>query len=257
MNEAEPSSVKEYILAARCGESLTRLGLKAKIHQHPNGCWILDSTNARFGRAFQRDFGRGAPTKTIPRWVLELPNSLLNVMLNAYLEGDGSKTNYGHVVANAWTVSASLAFSLKLVAERLGHNVNISNTKAKSHILGRKVNAKQGYQLNFLEHSKWSSHERHERCLVQRIRSITKELYAGPVFDLRVEDDESFVTPSGAVHNCPFQKREEWEWLFRNHRDLFIRALDLEESSKHFPRQMLYEGGLRNLMNEFGSTPFR
>lgn len=38
---------------------------------------------------------------------------------------------------------------------------------------------------------------------------------------------------------CPFNSMDRWRWLLDVHPDLFERAIALEESSKHFPRQRL------------------
>lgn len=52
---------------------------------------------------------------------------------------------------------------------------------------------------------------------------------------------------------CPFRDRAEWAWMYRTHRDLYDRAMLLEESSKHYPRQVLFKGGLRRLASELAA----
>lgn len=46
---------------------------------------------------------------------------------------------------------------------------------------------------------------------------------------------------------CPFNSTERWTWLRLNHPNLFDRAMELEEHSKHFPRQKLEDHTLRVL----------
>ena len=46
---------------------------------------------------------------------------------------------------------------------------------------------------------------------------------------------------------CPFHSIGEWEWIYKNHHDLYIKAMRLEESSKHFPDQRLNSYTLRVL----------
>lgn len=46
---------------------------------------------------------------------------------------------------------------------------------------------------------------------------------------------------------CPFHSIQSWKWLYENHHDLYLRAMRLEESSKHFPSQKLNEYSLRVL----------
>ena len=62
------------------------------------------------------------------------------------------------------------------------------------------------------------------------------------------------VPHKSSCYMCPFRDRSEWVWLFFNHRDLFEKAMALEEGSKHYPRQLLHKGGLRKLMGEIVST---
>jgi hypothetical protein len=57
-------------------------------------------------------------------------------------------------------------------------------------------------------------------------------------------------TKSGCYF-CPFNTRERWYDIYRNHRPLFRKAMRLEEGSKHFPRQRLVNLTLRGLAREF------
>ena len=38
---------------------------------------------------------------------------------------------------------------------------------------------------------------------------------------------------------CPFSSLDRWRWLYETHPELYSRAVDLEENSKHFPDQRL------------------
>lgn len=46
---------------------------------------------------------------------------------------------------------------------------------------------------------------------------------------------------------CPFNSLSRWMELYDKHRDLFLRAMMLEENSKHFPKQRLMKLTLRGL----------
>ncbi len=51
---------------------------------------------------------------------------------------------------------------------------------------------------------------------------------------------------------CPFMDIPRWKALYTEHNDLFLKAMELEESSKHFPEQRLNIHTLRGLMeNQF------
>jgi hypothetical protein len=46
---------------------------------------------------------------------------------------------------------------------------------------------------------------------------------------------------------CPFNSLDRWEEIYRGHPDLFAKALKLEESNKHFPKQKLADATLGKL----------
>jgi hypothetical protein len=48
---------------------------------------------------------------------------------------------------------------------------------------------------------------------------------------------------------CPFNSVSRWCEIFKNHRDLYYKAMELEESSKYFPKQRLTTITLRLLKN--------
>jgi hypothetical protein len=45
---------------------------------------------------------------------------------------------------------------------------------------------------------------------------------------------------------CPFNSLERWRWLHSTHPDLFLRAVQLEENSKHYPDQRLTDQVFRS-----------
>jgi 3'-phosphoadenosine 5'-phosphosulfate sulfotransferase (PAPS reductase)/FAD synthetase len=47
------------------------------------------------------------------------------------------------------------------------------------------------------------------------------------------------VPVKSGCYFCPFNSADRWQWLYENHRDLYHKAMRLEEHSKHFPAQRL------------------
>lgn len=98
--------------------------------------------------------------------------------------------------------------------------------------------------------------EETRRAKPSRDTWITK-LYPLIVWGMSREKCEETILKAGlpvphrsSCFMCPFRTHEEWAWMYRTHRDLFMKALELEESSKHFPRQLIFKGGLRRLISE-------
>lgn len=59
------------------------------------------------------------------------------------------------------------------------------------------------------------------------------------------------VPPKSGCYFCPFNTIERWKELYNNHRDLYTKAIKLEENSKHFPKQRLTTLTLRDLKDKF------
>ena len=52
--------------------------------------------------------------------------------------------------------------------------------------------------------------------------------------------DAGFSVPEkSGCYFCPFNSTERWRWMLERYPDLFTKAIELEENSKHFPSQRL------------------
>ncbi|MCJ7456972.1 phosphoadenosine phosphosulfate reductase family protein [Candidatus Bathyarchaeota archaeon] len=81
-----------------------------------------------------------------------------------------------------------------------------------------------------------------------------------PLVDEKItrEDCEKIIEKEGlpipvksGCFFCPFNTMHRWHELYENHRQLYRRAMLLEESSKHFPKQRLAVPTLRGLAKSF------
>jgi hypothetical protein len=78
-----------------------------------------------------------------------------------------------------------------------------------------------------------------------------------------IESEGLPVPPKSGCYFCPFNNLERWRQLATVHPELYRKAMQLEERSKHFPKQSLLDhgirkrltiNGLRALKREFGKT---
>lgn len=53
---------------------------------------------------------------------------------------------------------------------------------------------------------------------------------------------------------CPFNSLSRWKEIYENHKDLYLKAMILEENSKHFPKQRLMKLTLRVLQEKLESS---
>lgn len=147
--------------------------------------------------------GKGAENKNIPYWILNLPIEMLKTFLDGYMSGDGCYTNNNY---KATTISKELAMGLCLcIAKVYGVGARIYKTKRrnKTVIEGRIVNQKDTYEVVFTkEKRKQTNYAAIDNIIWLPVRSIEKLDYSSQVYNLEVENDNSYTANNAIVHNC-------------------------------------------------------
>lgn len=151
--------------------------------------------------------GEGAENKVIPQFLLDLPNDLAYSVLRGYLDGDGCHIKNKDIYS-ACTVSKELAYSLQqLVLKVFGIYANITyfeppKTKV---LLGRVVNQKPQYTVRWVgtawEH-KQIKYFIKDGFVWTPFRKIISEERVDEVYNLEVEEDNSYTANNIVVHNC-------------------------------------------------------
>ena len=156
-------------------------------------------------------------SKKFPQWMLYLTKEKQAELFKGWWRGDAGVTN-----------SETLANQMKLICLRLGIIPSIYKLTKEQH---KKYNSKIGerkiiasHDIFFLQNLSFfedyfslledDSFSRFKTKLQKKhgwidedyiyipIRKIDVKDYEGEVYNLEVENDESFVTPSATVHNC-------------------------------------------------------
>lgn len=171
--------------------------------------------------AFFKQFGDGAPNKKVPSWIVNLPNEKLIYLVKGMIEGDGDINKFS---IRYTTISEELAHSLRLMLSKLGILVSLNNRgiqKGGGIIKGRKIIPKHEIyrmgvsgdfarkladlcKFDYIGGKKTSgnfAYASNDYFLIPILR-IKKENYKGDVFNLSVEEDESYSTFNGVAHNC-------------------------------------------------------
>ena len=160
----------------------------------------------RIVRDLFNECGRGAANKKIPDWAFEAGKEFLDALLDAYICGDGSNnTSNGHAVTGITTRSETLAWQIRLL--QWSKSVNTSLVKLDqftTFIKGRKVSSnEEAYQVGWYDNA---SMYKHVHYYAEKANFFVKEKeyvsYEGSVFNLSVENDESYTTTGGVCHNC-------------------------------------------------------
>lgn len=148
---------------------------------------------------FLEPFGTGANGKGLPGWVYHLPVECAEALLDGYLTGDGCRLTHGW---RATTVSRSLALSIGLLAQRargIVASIYEAEVPPTTVIEGRTVRQQKQYQIVVADHNRSAIVDGAYGW--KRIVRTT----AGPgaeVFNISVEEDESYVADGAIVHNC-------------------------------------------------------
>jgi hypothetical protein len=146
-------------------------------------------------------FGHRAEAKLLPTWAFGMAIELREALLAGYLSADGYDS--GRFV-ECTTVSRALAFSIKTLAQTLGKTVAVYRGANSTEIQGRTVNARPVYRLRW-RHQVDKAHEqtwRTESLEWSPVRESVSTGETAEVYNIGVEDDESYVVESIVVHNC-------------------------------------------------------
>ncbi len=179
-------------------------GLKSDIRKKRNNIYRLTLINRLITKFVKKICGSGALNKKIPKEILYGQNlSVLRTLIEYMVKGDGHRDSEGNV--KYFTVSEQLANEVKLACIRLGFKPTIFTT---TKLNGFQSNNK-AYVVSWIDNPKNLVNYSHSNKiwygkdgLYYLIRDVKTEEYSGLVYNFEVEDDHSYTTPNGSVHNC-------------------------------------------------------
>ena len=146
-------------------------------------------------------FGHRAEAKRVPGWALGMGEELRRSLLEGYLSGDGWS---GQGLVEATTVSKALAFGIKALASTLGFTAAVYWRANTPVIQGRRVNARPSWHVRWRADldPKHRQTVREEGLEWAPVRDLKEEVDVEEVFNLSVEEDESYIADGIVVHNC-------------------------------------------------------
>ncbi|MCX7938563.1 MAG: Hint domain-containing protein, partial [Thermoflexales bacterium] len=184
---------------------------------HNNNSVRLNFYSKPVAQFFRGQFYTPEGQKTLPSWVLELPNDRLAALVSGYWLSDGSETGQEY---RALTVSPQLAGQLKMILQRLGIAARgfYENKGRQSIVNGKVVRSTHRFHLmvggksaqrlaHALGEKRASMSSNRQRGFWADggywlpIQSVEVQPYEGLVYNLETED-HSYTTAQGCVHNC-------------------------------------------------------
>lgn len=223
---------KEWADAKRIGELLGYLaipsgnerGASARVtHKVEGNRRCVRLGNLGLAKMLVQSVGRGAMNKVVPNGVLRGTEIEMQTFLRGLIRGDGHRGKRG---VSYSTISPDLAWGAYYIMHRLGlqptlrvipprgmhkeaYEVRVRAIK-KANELCRIVGWKE--YGNFIDFQVYAENE---QGTWRPVRSLSREPYKGFVYNLHVEDDNTFVVGCGAVHNCHPRDNIALSWLSR------------------------------------------
>ena len=199
-------------------------------------------------------FGKYARGKRIPREALCLPREKAKYFFDGYMSGDGRSDR-----EEATSTSAALILGMCIIAQRIGKSVPAvyyTRRDEKCVIQGRECRQRDTYTFRISSKSVKGHY---------RARYVCRELYQptesddfGTVYNISVEEDNSYVANGAIVHNCQDISVAGKQAGFQGNRSsLFFRVMylvgQLKEEDK--PAYLFIEN-VKNLLSVNGGWDF-
>jgi DNA primase len=183
-------------------------GLRAAIHRRVDKSGLeITACHAVLANAFENLCGHGAQRKHIPFVLQDLPIPQKRILIEAIAKGDGTlfvADRSSHTSRSITTISQVLAEQLVDCLLALGYFPHLS--VVKRHIR-QGVRHREAYMIV------WPEEARPRYDLVYRteggkrywllpIERLGRSRYRGPVYNLTVENDHSYIVSHVTVANC-------------------------------------------------------
>lgn len=170
-------------------------------------------------RLFKVTFGASATVKTIPPSIMRAPLNIQANILRGMFDGDG---HYGSGLDRYYTSSPILARQVRDLLLRFGIVSSITKNcrdefyvtikeKYSRYLFARKIRGVDKVPPDKPSRDIFLSIDREAGVLFSRVRFKTNSEYAGPVYNIEVEnkkggssspDAHSYMLSSFAIHNC-------------------------------------------------------
>lgn len=157
--------------------------------------------SASIGHWVTEHFGNHANGKTLPAWLLAVPEEDRRAFLEGYWSGDGYR--FSSRSMRSASVSPCLTIGIRTLAESLNYTTNLHYNRVSptKMIEGRVVNQQNwwsvtatpndGRYTDTIGDHRWS-----------KLRKSPAPAGPARVYDLTVDEDHSFIAAGYIVHNC-------------------------------------------------------
>ena len=232
-----------------------KLGYKAKAKKAKQGEWVnVTILNPSFKIFCKTNVGEGSNSKQLSATVLEWDNEALKNVYTGMALGDGwCDPEKGTIYTS---INHDLVSQAALILSRLRvrNHIQFHNKETADRNASFKVSIPRGSSADLVRSwlrpyqrekdtrtvdSERPTHDigywRDEGQL-KALQSREKISYSGLVYDITVEEDESFIVNGIAVHNCP-DFRYRWAWANKQRQSSVVGPQSLNQAWNKAPRK--------------------
>lgn len=178
---------------------------------------------------FMEQFGKGAKQKHLTNTIYNLPIKYLKEVFKGMMDSDGF---YKNGLGTYATVSKELAYGFAYILKRLGYTYDITYyERPEKHIIeGRVVNQSATYTVRFRDAKGIRQSFFENDILWNPVRKTEKVNLEKSIFvyNLEVEEDNSYTVENVIVHNCQsFSIAGKMQGLEDMRGTLFYNALEI------------------------------
>lgn len=163
-----------------------------------------------------------AKNKNIPFEILSAPKEYQRAFLKGWYETDGCRNTNTSISIH--TAEYNLMNGLLFILKRLELLFGVVEKEEHYFLIkGRFCKAKKSYDINlsninedFIQKRTKHRSIYNEDSLIFKIKHILKEQYEGEVYNLEVEDDNSYLANNIAVHNCVGYDNQKAQFICMN-----------------------------------------
>lgn len=185
-------------VAAQLDQAFRTQGINTVAVKTRSGITVT-ANSARYADMCARTCGSGAANKRIP-W--DLIGGHERMFFDTIMKGDGCRHN--DRLYTYTTVSKTLAYDVQMLAGMLGYSASVRSIPARSSTIeGRNVSCLESYSVQIRKPKcKPNSIYPARHGIGVKIVTISREPYSGPVYNIDVSWDHSYVVEGRVCHNC-------------------------------------------------------
>lgn len=155
----------------------------------------------RVVNSFFKQFGTGAHAKALPQWCLEASEDFRVGLINGMVDGDGC-VYQGYTKIK--TVSVSLSAQIRMLLWAQDQHASVTAVAPVQKVINGKIcSQREAFEISWrTDPSKRGVMGSTDEVCYFSLDEMEPSTYAGPVYNLEVEEDHSYTTAGGVAHNC-------------------------------------------------------